>query len=92
MAPYLDSEEAKSDVPVLPGAHSGIPPYLLDKARDAKKTIFETRTKPLNERQRLPVIPQGIDRDKFLEALDELRKELGPEHVEVNDKPLKDGW
>lgn len=90
MAPYL--EEAKTDVPVLPDAHSGIPPFLLEKARDAKKTIFDTRTKPVNERQRLPVIPQGIDRDKFFEALDELRKEIGPEHVEVNDKPLKDGW
>lgn len=90
MAPYL--EEAKTDVPVLPDTHSGIPPFLLDKARDAKKTIFETRTKPLNERQRLPVVPQGIDRDKFFEALDELRKEIGSEHVEVNDKPLKDGW
>lgn len=90
MAPYL--EEATTDVPVLPATHSGIPPFLLDKARDAKKSIFDTRTKPLNERQRLPVIPQGIDRDKFFEALDDLRKEIGQENVEVNDKPLKDGW
>lgn len=90
MAPFL--EESKSDVPVLGQKHSGIPEYLLDKARDAKKGIFDTRTKPQNERSRLPVIPQGIDADKFFEALDELRQELGAEHVELNDKPLRDGW
>lgn len=86
------AEEAKSDVPTLPGTHSGIPVYLLDKAREAKEGIFEGRTKPQNERQRLPVVPQGIERDDFLAALSELEKQLGAAHVEVNDKPLKDGW
>ncbi|KAK3306379.1 uncharacterized protein B0T15DRAFT_527077 [Chaetomium strumarium] len=86
------AEEAKSDVPTLPGTHSGIPVYLLEKARKAKEGIFEGRTKPLNDRQRLPVVPQGIERDDFLRALAELKSELGDEHVEVNDKPLRDGW
>jgi hypothetical protein len=86
------AEEAKSDVPTLPGTHSGIPAYLLEKARKAKEGIFEGQTKPQNERQRLPVVPQGIERDDFLEALAELKSELGDEHVEVNDKPLRDGW
>lgn len=86
------AEEAKSDVPVLPETHSGIPKYLLDKARNAKETVFETRTKPINSRRRLPVIPLGIERDKFLEALDDLRGQLGAQNVEVNDKPLRDGW
>ncbi len=86
------SDEANSDIPVLPATHSGIPPYLLDKAKDAKEAIFNTRTKPVQPRQRLPVIPQGIERGSFLNALDELRGQLGAEHVEVNDKPLKDGW
>ncbi|KUI57788.1 hypothetical protein VP1G_05073 [Cytospora mali] len=90
MATFL--EESNSDVPILGQKHSGIPEYLLDKAREAKKGIFETRTKPLNERSRLPVVPLGIDRDKFFEALDELRQEIGPENVELNDKPLRDGW
>jgi hypothetical protein len=86
------AEEANSDVPTLPGTHSGIPVYLLDKARQAKEGIYEGRTKPQNERHRLPVVPQGIERDDFLKALADLQKQLGTEHVEVNDKPLRDGW
>ncbi|KAK3688844.1 hypothetical protein B0T22DRAFT_407519 [Podospora appendiculata] len=86
------AEEAASDVPTLPGTHSGIPTYLLEKARKAKEGIFETRTKPRAERQRLPVVPQGIERDAFLQALAELKEELGAENLEINDKPLTDGW
>lgn len=88
----ISLEEAKSDIPTLAEKHSGISAKLLDKARDVKKDTFEKRTKPLNERQRLPVIPQGIERDKFFEALDELRNEIGAANVELNDKPLRDGW
>jgi hypothetical protein len=86
------AEEANSDVPTLPGTHSGIPVYLLDKARQAKEGIFEGRTKPQNERQRLPVVPQGVKKDNFLKALADLQEQLGTEHVEINDKPLRDGW
>jgi len=86
------AEEANSDVPTLPGTHSGIPTYLLDKARSAKVGVFDGRTKPVRERQRLPVVPQGIERDEFLAALADLKEQLGSEFVEVNDKPLKDGW
>ena len=86
------AEEAKSGVPTLPESHSGIPKYLLEKAQEAKQGIFEGRTKPQNERQRLPVVPQGIERDDFLKALAELKEQLGSEQVEINDKPLKDGW
>ena len=86
------AEEANSDVPTLPGTHSGIPAYLLDKARKAKVSVFDGRTKPLRERQRLPVVPQGIERDEFLPALAELGEQLGADNLEVNDKPLKDGW
>ncbi|KAK4155379.1 hypothetical protein C8A00DRAFT_13594 [Chaetomidium leptoderma] len=86
------AEEANSAVPTLPGSHSGIPPFLLDKAQRAKEGIFDGRTKPQNERQRLPVVPQGIERDDFVKALGELGEQLGAEHVEVNDKPLRDGW
>ncbi|KAI1453735.1 vanillyl alcohol oxidase [Annulohypoxylon moriforme] len=86
------SEEAQSDVPLLSEKHSGIPEFLLDKARNAKAGVFETRTKPKASRNRLPVIPHGIDEQTFSTALSELGKQLGEEHVERNDKPLKDGW
>lgn len=85
-------QEAKTDVPTLSQKHSGIPDYLLDKARQAKKDAFDVRTKLVNERQRLPVLPKGIPEDKFYAALDGLRQELGSENVELNDKPLIDGW
>lgn len=90
MAHHL--EEAKTEVPTLSQKHSGIPDHLLDKARKAKQDAFNVRTKLVNERQRGLAIPKGIEKDKFYEALDELRKELGSEHVELNDKPLIDGW
>lgn len=84
--------EANSDVPTLSQKHSGIPEHLLDKARKQKKDAFDIRTKLVHERQRLPVLPQGIDEKKFGQALDELRKELGSEHVELNDQPFVNGW
>lgn len=90
MAAFL--EEAKSDIPTLAQKHSGISAKLLEKAREVKKDTFGKRTKPLNERQRLPVIPQGIEESKFFEAIDELRTEVGAANVELNDKPLRDGW
>ncbi|KAH8899922.1 FAD-linked oxidase-like protein [Thozetella sp. PMI_491] len=86
------SDEANSNVPLLPGTHSGLPGYLLEEAQRVKNVIFETRNKPQNARQRLPVVPQGIEPDRFFEALDDLRGQLGAEHVELNDKPLRDGW
>lgn len=89
MAPNLD----ETDVPTLAQKHSGIPNYLLDKARHQKKAALDLRTKPpVAERQRPPALPQGVDEAKFRRALDELRQQLGSEHVEVNDKPLVDGW
>jgi hypothetical protein len=86
------AEETSSDVPTLPGTHSGIPLYLLEKAQKAKEDIFGMQTKAQNARRRLPVVPQGIERDEFVKALAELKEQLGTDHVEINDKPLQDGW
>lgn len=90
MASFL--AESQSDIPTLAQKHSGIPESLLKKAQAVKKDTFAKRTKPLNERQRLPVIPQGISKERFFEALDELRGDFGAENVELNDQPLRDGW
>lgn len=86
------SDEATSQIPTLATAHSGIPSFLLEKAQRAKDAVFETRTKGRNERRRLPVLPQGVEQDVFFQALAELKTELGEENVEINDKPLVDGW
>ncbi|KAH8663567.1 hypothetical protein BGZ60DRAFT_565616 [Tricladium varicosporioides] len=84
--------EASSVVPTLSEKHSGIPQNLLDKAQKAKTLIYEGKTSSQSSRQRLPVIPQGISKLKFVDALKELESQLGIENVEVNDKPLVDGW
>ena len=80
------------EVPLLSEKHSGIPENLLEKAKNAKALIYETRTKEPSARQRLPVIPQGVEKDTFIRALEDLAEKLGKENVEVNDKPLVDGW
>ncbi|KAH9884421.1 hypothetical protein F4778DRAFT_557799 [Xylariomycetidae sp. FL2044] len=86
------SEQAREDIPLLSAKHSGIPDFLLEKAQAAKVGIFELQTKTRSARQRLPVIPQGVEEKAFLEAIRELGTELGAENVEMNDKPLEDGW
>lgn len=40
----------------------------------------------------LPVLPPGVSRSKFNTAIDELKKSIGAENVEMNDQPLVDGW
>lgn len=81
-----------TSIPTLEQKHNGVPARLLHKARRAKSLIQDIATKPVRPRQRLPVIPQGIERSRFFRAIDELAKELGDENIEVNDKPLDDGW
>ncbi|CZR56299.1 uncharacterized protein PAC_06187 [Phialocephala subalpina] len=81
-----------SEIPLLSERHFGIPQNLLEKAQKAKSLIYETRTKETNTKDRLPVVPQGIEKEVSVKALDELGEHLGKENVEVNDKPLVDGW
>jgi len=88
----MSSQEETSKIPLLADKHSGIPANLLAKAQKAKKLIYETRTNSTNTRQRSVVIPQGIEKTQFFQAIDELSEQLGRENVEINDKPLVDGW
>lgn len=86
------SKDSITQTPLLSEKHSGIPANLLHKAQKAKALIYETKTKSPSTRVRLPVIPQGIERTRFFQAIDELGKELGAENVSLNDKPFVDGW
>lgn len=78
--------------PTLEQKHNGVPARLLHKAQRAKTLIQDIATKKTKARQRLPVVPQGVERDRFVLALGELANDIGKEHVQVNDKPLEDGW
>ncbi|KAI0018965.1 hypothetical protein F4780DRAFT_793775 [Xylariomycetidae sp. FL0641] len=86
------TEDIMSSIPLLSEKHSGIPANLLEKAKQAKADVLGVRTKEQSARKRGQVIPQGVTEDVFNHAMDELRDQLGAEHVEINDKPLDDGW
>lgn len=37
-------------------------------------------------------IPQGIGKEQFFNAIEELVGQIGNDNVRVNDQPLQDGW
>jgi hypothetical protein len=88
----MAASKSVSPTPLLGEIHSGVPKRLYEKAQQAKSLIFDIATKVQKGRQRSPAIPQGIEKGKFLEAIDELSKQLGKDNVEIVDQPLKDGW
>ena len=66
------------------------PPRLMDYAKDVKAKIDANYNKnfdgqPIRERE-LPVLPPYVKRDVFTTAIKELRKAIGEENVELNDK------
>ena len=66
------------------------PPRLVDYAKDVKAKIDANYNKnfdgqPIRERE-LPVLPPYVKRDAFHTAIKELRKAIGDENVELNDK------
>ena len=77
---------------------AGAPPRLKTLEQIIKKKIDDNATVNLDGNPRreashdLPVLPPGVSRSKFNSAIDELKKAIGAENVELNDKPLVDGW
>jgi hypothetical protein len=76
----------------------GAPPRLKELESLMKKKIDDNTTVKLDGNPRreasedLPVLPPGTSRSKFNAAIEELKKAIGAENVELNDKPLIDGW
>ncbi|KAL1881717.1 hypothetical protein Plec18167_003316 [Paecilomyces lecythidis] len=64
---------------------------LFDKATQAKAAIWDIATKPEEKKVKRIAIPQGIEEAKFFEAIEDLKSQLGTEHVELVEK-LVDGW
>jgi hypothetical protein len=95
MFDYSKTDKDRSSgtsVPLLSEKHSGIPEWLLDKAREAKAHALSVTTKIDSTEPRVVAYPQGIETHVFDKAIDELGKEIGTENVVLNDQPLKDGW
>jgi hypothetical protein len=76
----------------------GAPPRLYNLEKIVKQKIEDNKTVDLDGLPRreaaedLPVLPPGVSRGKFNAAIEELKKAIGAENVELNDKPLVDGW
>jgi hypothetical protein len=74
--------------------HSGLPSRLADIGKASKARLYSNKTVSTSHQrnQEVPVLPPDITRDTFNTAIADLRAQVGHENVEVNDKPLEDGW
>jgi hypothetical protein len=82
-------------VPILSDSHhSGISKRLSEAANASKARVYANKTESgvTSRKGELPVLPPGIDRDRFNAAIENLKRTLGSENVVINDKPLDDGW
>lgn len=74
--------------------HSGLPARLAEIGKQSKARIYSNKTVliPHKRDQDVPVLPPDITRATFNEAIADLRAQVGHDNVELNDKPLEDGW
>ncbi|KAI1172187.1 vanillyl alcohol oxidase [Nemania sp. FL0916] len=87
-----NSKDDSTYVPLLSETHSGIPEWLLEKVQREKASVLSVRTKVQSTKPRALAYPLGVEEAVFHKAIDELREQLGTDHVVLNDQPLKDGW
>ncbi|MCJ1393747.1 hypothetical protein MMC18_006623 [Xylographa bjoerkii] len=73
--------------------HSGVPQRLVAEAAAAKQKLLGNKTLPQSvPRRNETPLPPEVSKGAYDAATDELREILGADHVELNDKPLLDGW
>ena len=74
--------------------HSGIPKRMELDAKLAKERLYSNKTLPdsVPRQQEVPRLPPNTSREKFNEAISDLKGRVGDANVEINDKPLVDGW
>jgi len=83
---------ANGSIPDLVSRYSGVPARLAQEAIDAKSRLYSQKTLPDSVSRRRTTLPPGVSREAFDRAVTELRQSLGHENVDLNDKPLVDGW
>ncbi|KAF8865878.1 glycolate oxidase [Acephala macrosclerotiorum] len=84
---------SSSKIPSLTTTHSGVPTRLKDEADAAKDRLYSLKTLPDSVPRKSSVrLPPNISQETFDEAIVALTKQLGEDGVELNDKPLVDGW
>jgi hypothetical protein len=87
---YIDLIQMSDDyAPSIPGRVAEYADTVKQKFIDnATAPTIHERNEPLAD---LPVLPAGITRQKFNDAIEELR-DLVDNHVQIHDGPLDDGW
>ncbi len=89
----LSSGQDAKVIPTLSSNYSGVPERLSQEAIAAKARLFSQKTLPDSvTRRKTLALPPGISRESFDQAVEELKTAIGDENVELNDKPLVDGW
>lgn len=84
---------SSSKVPTLTTTHSGIPARLKSEADAAKGRLYSLKTLPDSVPRKSNVrLPPNTSQETFETAIAALTKLLGKYGVELNDKPLIDGW
>ena len=78
--------------PTLDNKHSGIPVRLTEQAKRAKGLLSSRRTVSEAPKRRTLHLPPYTTRQKFDDAIAQLKKTVGSEWVHINDEPLIDGW
>jgi hypothetical protein len=69
-----------------------VPERLSQEAIAAKTRLYSNKTVNESTSRKRSALPPGVSQDQFDTAISELKKALGSQNVELNDKPLVDGW
>ena len=88
----MSSPIGQSPIPRLATKYSGVPERLAQEAIAAKARLYSHKTLPDSVPRRRTALPPVIGREDFDQAVLELKSALGDDNVELNDKPLADGW
>ncbi|KAK5656450.1 hypothetical protein OQA88_4832 [Cercophora sp. LCS_1] len=90
----MASESSFPPPPSLSSKYSGLPDRLAEIGAESKNRLLSKRTVPESapRQKEVPRLPPDITRPEFDQAIGEIRQILGGENVDVNDKPLVDGW
>ena len=88
----MSTDTRQSRVPSLVTKYSGVPERLEQEAFAAKARLYSQKTLPDSVPRRKTVLPPGVGKQDFDQAVAELKSALGDGNIELNDKPLVDGW
>lgn len=85
--------KSQQSIPVLEQVYSGVPARLNDEAEQTLSRLLQNRTVSTSEPRKHGVrLPPDTTAETFEAAIKDLQDKIGVDNVEVNDKPLVDGW